>query len=505
MHHASYPVMSFACDHDDLNRAFRIALGDLFSSTILHKSGLMENPCPMIMAGLDYDDPWTRDAAINCWNAGSLLAPSIARNTLIGVLEKSGSAVTIGGQYWDKIIWVTGAWHHYLVTGDRGFLSLAADAGQEALHELERNEFDREINLFRGGACFQDGVSGYPDRYVEGHRSSGPITRWAETNPKARASAGVGLPMMAGSTNGLYYSAYRCLFHMLTEQGRPGADECNRKAKRLRRAILEKLWNPGLARLAYMIDPWETSDRQEGLGLSFALLFGILEEEDAARAIAAQYLTPHGIPCVWPTFRRYETPDGTGVGRHGGTVWPHVQGFWGEAAARHNRADLLLRELVALASHATRDAQFTEIYHPSDGAIEGGRQEEAEEINSPPGLTPYPLPLGKRSPEGGQIVAWRSCRRQTWSATAFLRMIFAGLLGMRFDADGVSFEPVMETPLTKIRLEGLPYRKAILQVEITGSGRKIKSFHLNGKPAPRARIEATMEGMQEVRLVLTDE
>ena len=76
----------------------------------------------MILAGLDYDTPWTRDAAINVWNGAGLLLPDVARATLLSVLERAGETVRIGGQYWDAIIWTIGAWHHYLYTGDRELL-----------------------------------------------------------------------------------------------------------------------------------------------------------------------------------------------------------------------------------------------------------------------------------------------------------------------------------------------------------------------------------------------
>jgi glycogen debranching enzyme len=479
----SYPVMTFTSDHEGLNRAFRIALGDLYSSTILYQSGLMECPSPMIMAGLDYDDPWTRDAAINCWNGGSLLSPAIARNTLLGVLEENNGKARIGGQYWDKIIWVSAAWNHYLVTGDRDFLSFATQTALETLSELERDEFDEERNLFRGGACFQDGISGYPDRYLEGHRSSGPITRWAETNPLKRTPVGVGLPMMVGSTNCLYYAAYLCIAKMLKALGRSDTDQFEKKAGHLADAILAELWNSESAKLAYMVDPWGTCHHQEGLGISFAILFGILKKNDVDRAISAQPLTPQGIPCVWPSFERYQTPDGQGFGRHSGTVWPHVQGFWAEVVARHGRPDLMMNELLALANNSARDAQFTEIYHPETGRIYGGQQEHT----------------GKDG-----ISEWRSCRRQTWSATAFLRMIFAGLIGMRFDERGISFEPTLGHPIQNLHLTGLPYRNAVLDIKVTGCGQKIKSFLLNGEIKPEARIEATAEGNQQVRLILTE-
>jgi hypothetical protein len=101
-------------DHGAAQEAFRIALGDLLGNVALFKDGLLDRPVPVILAGLHYDTPWTRDAAINAWNGASLLMPEVARNTLLSVLIRDDGKVRIGGQYWDCIVWVTGAWNHYL-------------------------------------------------------------------------------------------------------------------------------------------------------------------------------------------------------------------------------------------------------------------------------------------------------------------------------------------------------------------------------------------------------
>ena len=115
----------------------------------------------------------------------------------------------------------------------------------------------------------------------------------------------------------------------------------------------------------------------------------------------------------------------------GGTVWPHIQGFWALAALKAGRPDLFSRELFTLAGHAVRDGQFAEIYHPEDGRIYGGIQEG-----------------------GGEYLEWRSCEKQTWSAAAFLAMVFRGIFGL--GAGGVSFLPkgVSHAELSGLRAGG---------------------------------------------------
>ena len=98
-------IPALAVDHRAVHDAFRIAMGDLLGNVSLFQDGLLESPRPVILAGLDYDTPWTRDAAMNAWNGASLLMPEVSRNTLLSVLERVDGKVRIGGQYWDCIVW----------------------------------------------------------------------------------------------------------------------------------------------------------------------------------------------------------------------------------------------------------------------------------------------------------------------------------------------------------------------------------------------------------------
>lgn len=73
----------------------------------------------LLKAGGNYGGEWTRDISINGWNAASLLRPKIVEHSLWKVTVNNRSVV--GHEYWDKIIWVIGAWNHYLVTGNVDF------------------------------------------------------------------------------------------------------------------------------------------------------------------------------------------------------------------------------------------------------------------------------------------------------------------------------------------------------------------------------------------------
>jgi hypothetical protein len=67
--------------------------------------------------------------------------------------------------------------------------------------------------------------------------------------------------------------------------------------------------------------------------------------------------------------------------------------------------------------------------------------------------------------EGAPGWQWRSCRRQTWSATAYLRMLLMGLIGMRFSPDGITFQPMLPEGISQLVLpRGLAYRQQSLQI-----------------------------------------
>ena len=471
-------VPTLRTDNGTVNTAFRIAMGDLLGNVVPFKDGLLEKPVPVILAGLDYDTPWTRDASINAWNGASLIMPEVARNTLLSVLIRAQGKVRIGGQYWDCIVWATGAWHHYLYTGDKQFLALAFEATKNSLDCFEQTEFDVTDNLFRGPG-WSDGVAAYPDGYADAGGSSG-ILDWPKHNPDKVSKPGYGIPMKALSTNCLYYNAYVTAEKMAHELNIPVDPQWKIKAENLKKAINAKLWSEEKGNYRFLVGPFGNSDLQEGLGASYTLLFGIADARQAEAMFVSQHVTPAGLPCGWPNLQRYERPDGVSFGRHIGTVWPQIQGFWAEAAARAGKPEIFGHELLNLATHAARDKQFTEIYHPTTGKPYGGLQEN-----------------GKQG-----IILWQATSRQTWAATAYLRMVLLGMAGMRFDRDGVRLQPCVPKGISHIELRNLKYRNMDLEVTIRGTGTAIKQCLVNGREVNDGQLSAADAGRKQVTITL---
>jgi glycogen debranching enzyme len=474
-------VPALATDNRIVNEAYRIAVGDLVGNVVPFQDGLLPRPAPVILAGLDYGTPWTRDASINAWNGASLLMPEVARNTLLSVLTRADGKLRIGGQYWDAMVWTTGAWQHYLYTGDRPFLALALEATRNSLAYFEQTEFDPQDNLFRGPA-WSDGVAAYPDQYADAGGSSG-ILDWPRHNPDKVSRPGYGIPMKALSTNCLYYNAYLTAEKMARELAAPADPQWPAQAARLKQAINARLWNERGGTYRVLVGPWGNCDCQEGLGAAYALLFGIADPTRAESVLAHQHVTPAGIPCGWPNLARYQRSDGMSFGRHVGTVWPQIQGFWAEAAARSGRADLFGHELAALAAHAVRDKQFAELYHPLTGQIYGGLQEQ----------------------QGRGIVLWEATSRQSWAATAYLRMVLLGLAGLRFDAEGLRFQPCLPPGIGYVELRHLTYRGMTLDLLIRGTGPQTRQITINGRPSPAGLLPAQETGRKTVEIRVAKE
>ena len=461
---------SLSTDSHLADWAFRIALGDIVGNIVPSCAG-MANGAPSLMAGLTYE-AWTRDAAINVWNGLPALLPVVARDTLLGEVNAEKE---LRGQYWDAVVWVTGAWQYFLWAGDREFLSLAREVSTNWLGRMEREELG-EDGLFRGAACFQDGISGYGDRYANCGGSS-CISDWPAANPSERAAPGVGLPMSALSTNCLYLNAYDLIGKMDAALGEQPEARYSNFSTKLRAAILETFrMETGLFR--YYVDPWGTDNRQEGMGHAYALLFGLVD--DQAGFVKSVKSTPHGIACLWPGYDRYDGKvdvHRARLGRHAGLVWPQVQALWADACAQAGCHDEAFAEMDHLAKKALRDGNYFECYHPDDGLPEGGVQEI--EPGAPADWHAWCLMEQHEPLPGGPLLRWVSQPRTTWGATGYLRLVLNVCAGLRPQIDRLEIAPHLPHGMNRLHLTGLRWRASALDLTVTRSG--FRTLRLDGR------------------------
>lgn len=290
-------------DNKLLNDAYRIAAGDIVGNIVYYQNGLLTEEKPCMIAGLDYNTPWTRDTAINIWNALSILSPEVSKNTLLAVLEEEEGNIYIGGQYWDSIIWMIGAREYCRFHKDDNFYRLAFKAGRNSVHRLEEGEFDEEDGLFRGPAVYGDGIAAYPDKYSKCPNQGSGILEWVDYPGNPVYPKGYGIPMKALSTNCVYFKAYEILAEMASGLASPR--KSSRKKRQPEESRQQKLRNEKRGSYDYLAGE---CDYAEGLGLAFAVLFGIADERQTALIGENTHICAHGIPCVWPTFWRYGVP-----------------------------------------------------------------------------------------------------------------------------------------------------------------------------------------------------
>ncbi|MGH3169756.1 MAG: MGH1-like glycoside hydrolase domain-containing protein, partial [Trebonia sp.] len=427
-------------------------------------------PPRFIRAGGGYPEPWTRDAAVNAWSAASMLEPEAARDTLLMVCERlpdGRRVIAQDNQWWDQVIWIIAACQHALATGDGTFGELAFAIGRDSLAILDRDRYRPRYGLYVGGSFMQDGISGYP----QPPNDPGIQSSFVLDYPLARE-------IMCLSTNALYVGALQALASLADLTGAPSPGYRDRAA-RLADAINDRLWIEGDGCYGYFLhgadggQPGRVDRHQEAAGLGFALMFGVATGRRRDLVLANTHREPCGVVNVWPHFpERYsdERP-----GRHNVLCWPMVMGIFGEAAARAGSVavlDQILLDLQAL--FAGSGDEFFELYNARTGAPDGGWQ------------------CGR---------PWGSEPDQTWSATALLRLVHLGLLGIRYSAAGMSFEPVVPSRFDGAVLSDLPYRQATLDISVTGHGRVLKAVRLDGEPASGpVHIPANLAGRHRVEL-----
>ncbi len=439
-----------------------------------NKAGMMTAPAVFIKAGGGYDEPWTRDASLNSWNAASLLEPVVARNTLWAVCQKQADGSIVlqrDNQWWDKVIWIPAAWNHFKVTGDEDFLKTAYGVAQDELKLTRAEHFNDAYGLFRGPAFFADGIAAYPEPEYDPKNNSSFVLDHHYTKD-----------MMTLSTNCVYYGAYRSAAQMAQQLERPMREiqGWNQAAGALQTAINRHLWISQKSTYGYFIHgagplTGKRDDTQESIGLAYAILFGVADHKQAQSILETAHRTDYGVPAQWPHFPRYSDAK---PGRHNVIIWPVVNGMWACAAAKSGDLATFRDETENLALLARDNGNsFYEIYNPLSGKPDGGWQSGWH---------------------------WPSQPDQTWSATAYLRMIYQGLFGMDFQSNGLRFTPNLPAEWGAVKLQGIHYRGIILDVSLQGQGTRITRVIVDGQASEKAFIPATWTGRHSVAIAMKE-
>lgn len=443
------PTKTFETDAPRVDEAWELAMKTVDYNT---RDGILA-------AGADYGGEWTRDVAVNTWNGMDLFIPEVMERSLWHVTDRRE---TVGHQYWDKIIWVQGAYRHYLLTRDLDFLKEAYACAARTIEQLEAEAYDPVYGLFTGSSVFNDGISAFEEPiYDVAKPDLSGVMKHNTRNVKCL------------STNCVYYMAYEALNEMHRILFQTEHTEYAGKAEALKNNIRRNFFSPR-GKLYYAIDEQGGVHRhQEALGNAFAILSGIVTPLEGHLTLIRNETTAYGVPSITPTFKRFskERP-----GRHNRLIWPFVNAFYARAALVTGDWDIFEQEFNAMAALALDEDKgnydFYEIFDPETGKPEGGNQ-------------------------AGRDV-WHSRRHQTWSATGYLSMICEGICGLHPTADGMEIRPYLPKGVGRLSVKGLKYGKTTLDIDLQGQGYRIVEFRVNGRESADHLIPADASGRQHI-------
>lgn len=246
------------------------------------------------------------------------------------------------------------------------------------------------------------------------------------------------------ATNVMMCAALQTLNQMAIALGVDTDADISSISRQLATTINDRLWIPDLSRYsAYLYGGYYPIQLRvsDNIGQAYAINHGIASEEMSKRIITATPILPSGIPITSPLLDSISTSSP----QH---IQSLVQAYWSMAAGSIGNVGAVT---VALASS---------IY--------------------------------------GKAIDTNPCNSITLPAT-----LLRGVAGMSLDDNGITFRPCVPWQ-SGISINGFHYRKAILDITISGIGTDIASFAIDGVPEWSNRVPANIEGHHSIEIVLSD-
>ncbi len=181
------------------------------------------------------------------------------------------------------------------------------ETGIQCFDQLYAPFVDEEDGLYRGQSSFVDiGINGYPERF-------GP-----DGSLHAKCQS---VSIKAASTNCLYYKGLQVMAAAARRLGRSeDATAWNTRAEALGDAIRKKLIRPDGTIIYFIDQEGVMEDRQHTLATAFAVILGVVEAEQALRAILPYPVRWWGVPLIHPFYEHQAT-------YHNNSAWPFSDAF----------------------------------------------------------------------------------------------------------------------------------------------------------------------------------
>ncbi|MDB5233200.1 MAG: glycogen debranching protein, partial [Hymenobacter sp.] len=430
-------------------------LADALYNLALEEARRAVEPDSTFRTGKEWAGVWTRDVSYSIILAQATLQPKVAMNSLLRKVGPDGRIIQdtgTGGAYpcsTDRIIWATAAWEIYQATGDEAWLRKVYPIIRQSIQDDQQNAYDPATGLVRGESSFLDWREQTYPRWMQ------PVDIYQSENL---------------GTNAVHYQANAVLAQMAAKLGDPGtAAKHKRQAEAIKFAINQHLWQEDkgyYGQYLYGRTSLVLSPKAEALGEALSVYFGVAEGERARQVVSKTPTTPYGISCIYPQIPGLPP-------YHNNAVWPFVQSFWALAAAKAGNEASLTESMAAIYRPAALFLTNKENYVAGNGDFAG------TQINS---------------------------SNMLWSLSGSLSLVYKVLFGMQYQGDRLVFRPFVPQAFQgQRRLSGFRYRRAVLDVAMSGFGNVIKSITLDGQPLADAAIPASLSGRHAVQIVLSSE
>ncbi|QZT36151.1 hypothetical protein K5X82_12760 [Halosquirtibacter xylanolyticus] len=436
---SEYP--QFSSDIPLLNALYAMALEEAKADS--EKDGTWRT-------GQKWGGVWTRDVSYSTILGVGMIDPTRSLTSLRKKV-RGGRIVqdTGSGGAWpvssDRVVWTLAAWEVYKIMGDDAWLKEAYDIISKSVEDDWKIVYDPMTGLMRGESSFLDWrKQTYP--------------RWMD-NVDIYSSKNLG-------TNAAHYEVYQILQQMAALLGdNEKLLVYKQRAESLKLAINKHLWQPQsgyYGQYLYGRGADVLSPKSETLGEAFTVLFDVADHQKSESVISKMPVVAYGAPCVYPqipSIRPY----------HNNGIWPFVQAFYNQAAAKVGNEKAL-------------NAGLASIYRAAALFLTNKENMVAD---------------------NGDFVTALNSSEMLWSISGNLSMIYKVFFGVDINAQGIlSFHPVVpESYQGKKSLTNLKLRKATVDITMEGFGRHISEMYVNGKRVDN-KLDLNESKHYKVKIVL---
>ncbi|MEP6949478.1 MAG: hypothetical protein ABI863_09395 [Ginsengibacter sp.] len=410
-------------------------------------------PDSTFRTGKEWAGVWTRDISYSIILSMAHLQPRVAMKSLLRKVNKKGRIIqdTGTGGAWpcstDRMIWAVAAWEIYKVSGNKDWL--------EQAYLIIKNSIDDDLNVV------YDAVTGL----VKGESS---FLDWREqTYPKWMQPADIFQSECLG-TNAVHYQANKVLSQMaaILKQQKI-ADKHAAIATQIKNGINKYLWLPEkgyYAQYLYGRNYKITSPRSEALGEALCIIWDIADKAKQKQIISHTPVTDFGITCIYPQIPGIPP-------YHNNAVWPFVQTYWMWAAVKAGNEKAVMKSIG-------------DIYRPTAMFLTNKENFVAENGDF----------------AGTQI----NSSNMLWSLSGDISIVHKVFFGIRFNTNGLAFEPFVPKALSgKRSLTNFTYRDALLNITMEGFGNRIASFTIDGKPS-KPFVDINLKGTHAIHIKLAN-